>query len=160
MRIKLIAVGTRMPDWVGTAFSEYAKRMPPICQLELTEVPAIKRGKNADIPRTLRDEASAIEAVIAAMPAPTQVIALDRKGRSIDTLALAKSQQQWIDDNQNVALVIGGPEGLEPSFLGSTHQTWSLSALTFAHPLVRVMLAEQLYRAWSINANLPYHRGD
>lgn len=157
MQVNVIAVGTRMPDWVERAFTEYAKRMPPICKLHLIEVVAGKRGKNADIPRILRDEALAIKN---AMGAHTKLIALDRKGQPIDTLGLAQQQQMWIDESQDVAIIIGGPEGLDPSLLATADHTWSLSALTFAHPLVRVMVAEQMYRAWSINANLPYHRGD
>ena len=90
----------------------------------------------------------------------TKIIALDRKGKAIDTLSLAQSQQNWIDESQDIAIVIGGPEGIDQSLLSEAFSTWSLSALTFAHPLVRIMVAEQLYRAWSINANLPYHRGD
>ena len=161
MQIKLVAIGTRMPKWVEQGFSEYAKRLPTICQLELLEVPALKRGKNADIPRILRDEAAALRhAITQSLGAQAKIIALDRKGRKIDTLTLARQQQQWIDDSQGVAIVIGGPEGLEPEFLASADAIWTLSALTFAHPLVRVMVAEQLYRAWSINANLPYHRGE
>ena len=157
MQIKLIAVGTRMPKWVEQGYQEYAQRMPNICSLELVEISAKKRGKNADTARILRDEASAIQAAISA---GTLVIALDRKGKQVDTLALASHLQNWIDESQNVAILIGGPEGIDPQFLAQTQLKWSLSAMTFAHPVVRVMLAEQLYRAWSINANLPYHRGD
>ncbi len=146
-----------MPAWVTQAFQQYAQRMPKLCQLHLVEIPAKKRGKNADTDRILRDEAAAINAAIAKT---ALVISLDRKGKHIDTEALAVHQQQWIDDSQDVAIVIGGPEGLDPDFLASSNAIWSLSHLTFAHPVVRVMLAEQLYRAWSINANLPYHRGD
>lgn len=146
-----------MPDWVSTAYKQYEQRMPPVCQLQLQEIAAIKRGKNADTARILRDEAAAIEA---AVPDGARIFALDRRGRSIDTEYLAKQMQGWIDDSQDVAIVIGGPEGLHPEFMQKAHATWSLSALTFAHPVVRVMLAEQLYRAWSINANLPYHRGE
>lgn len=146
-----------MPPWVQQGFKEYAQRMPALCQLELHEIAAKKRGKNADTARILRDEAIAIEAAI---PAGTLHIALDRRGRAIDTPGLARQLQGWIDNSQDVAIVIGGPEGLAPNYLRNTPNTWSLSALTFAHPVVRVMLAEQLYRAWSINANLPYHRGE
>lgn len=157
MRIKLLAIGTRMPQWVSQGFEEYAQRMPAVCQLELHELAAKKRGKNADTARILRDEAAAIEAAI---PSGMLHIALDRKGKAIDTPELARQMQSWIDDSQDVAIIIGGPEGLSPDYLAKTQRKWSLSALTFAHPVVRVMLAEQLYRAWSINANLPYHRGD
>ncbi len=157
MKITLIAIGTRMPAWVIAGFKEYQQRMPQVCALELHEIAALKRGKNADIPRILRDEAAAISA---AVPKGAQIIALDRKGKHIDTDMLATQMQGWIDNSQDVAIIIGGPEGLERDFMTKANRLWSLSALTFAHPVVRVMLAEQLYRAWSINANLPYHRGD
>jgi len=146
-----------MPTWVQQGFNEYAQRMPNLCELELQEIAAKKRGKNADTARILRDEANALKEAI---PDNCLTIALDRKGKNIDTLGLAAQLQNWIDDNQDVAILIGGPEGIDPSYLHSINLKWSLSAMTFAHPIVRVMLAEQLYRAWSINANLPYHRGD
>lgn len=157
MRIKLLAVGTRMPKWVEQGYAEYAQRMPKLCQLELVEIAAKKRGKNPDTARILRDEAHALQA---AVPKGTLLIALDRKGKHIDTEALASNLQNWIDESQDVAILIGGPEGIDPNYLAHIELKWSLSAMTFAHPVVRVMLAEQLYRAWSINANLPYHRGD
>jgi len=157
MRIKLLAVGTKMPQWVIQAYQEYAQRMPAVAQLELVEITAKKRGKNADTARILRDEG---EALRAAVPKGALTIALDRKGKQVDTEGLARKLQRWIDDSQDVAILIGGPEGIDPDYLNSIQTKWSLSALTFAHPVVRVMLAEQLYRAWSINANLPYHRGD
>jgi len=146
-----------MPSWVEQGYREYAQRMPTLCSMELLEIPAKKRGKNADTARILRDEAAAIQAAI---PAGTLSIALDRKGKHVDTETLACNLQQWIDNSQDVAIIIGGPEGLDANYLNSVQQKWSMSAMTFAHPVVRVMLAEQLYRAWSINANLPYHRGD
>ncbi|MBT8113919.1 MAG: 23S rRNA (pseudouridine(1915)-N(3))-methyltransferase RlmH [Arenicella sp.] len=157
MKIKLIAIGKRMPGWVTDAYQQYARRLPPVCQLELVEIAAKKRGKNPDIPRILRAEAADIKASI---PDSHLTIALDRKGKTIDTVQLAQHMQNWIDQSQDVAILIGGPEGIDPELIGATSIKWSLSALTFAHPLVRVMLAEQLYRAWTINANLPYHRGD
>ena len=157
MRIKLLAVGTRMPKWVEEGYREYAQRMPSICQLELVEIAAKKRGKNADTARILRDEAALLQAAIGK---GALTIALDRKGKHIDTEALAHNMQNWIDESQDVAILIGGPEGIDPNYLSQVQRKWSLSAMTFAHPVVRVMLAEQLYRAWSINANLPYHRGD
>jgi len=146
-----------MPKWVEQGYKEYALRLPNLCQLELVEIAAKKRGKNADTARILRDEAVALQAAI---PRGSIVIALDRKGKHIDTHTLATELQSWIDASQNVAILIGGPEGIDPNYLKTIQRKWSLSAMTFAHPVVRVMLAEQLYRAWSINANLPYHRGD
>ena len=157
MRIKLIALGTKMPQWVTQGYQEYAQRLPHQCQLELVELAAKKRGKNADTVRILRDEAQDLKEAI---PSDYLVIALDRKGKAVDTELLAKKLQGWIDDSQNVAILIGGPEGIDPNYLKEISQKWSLSAMTFAHPVVRVMLAEQIYRAWSIIANLPYHRGD
>ena len=157
MRIKLLAIGTRMPRWVELGYQEYAQRMPALCSLELVEIAAKKRGKNADTSRILRDEASALESAI---PRGAITIALDRRGKHIDTECLAKHLQSWTDESQDVVILIGGPEGIDPDYLGRIQRKWSLSAMTFAHPVVRVMLAEQLYRAWSINANLPYHRGD
>lgn len=157
MKIRIVAIGTKMPSWVQQAVGEYLNRMPQICQVELCELSAKKRGKNADTARILRDEAQAVRDAI---PAQSLTIVLDRKGKTISTLDLAKSMQDWIDHSQDVAIVIGGPEGVDPDFLSAADRIWSLSAMTFAHPLARIMLAEQLYRAWSINANLPYHRGD
>jgi 23S rRNA (pseudouridine1915-N3)-methyltransferase len=156
MHIKLLAIGTKMPQWVEQGFLQYAQRMPALCSLELVEIAAKKRGKNADTARILRDEAASLKRCIAV---GSLSIALDRKGSTIDTLKLAQNMQGWIDQSQDVAILIGGPEGIDPAYLREVDLKWSLSALTFAHPLVRVMLAEQLYRAWSINANLPYHRG-
>lgn len=146
-----------MPSWVETGYKEYAQRMPKLCELELVEIAAKRRGKNADTTRILRDEAQALSAAI---PKGTLTIALDRKGKHIDTEGLARNMQSWIDESQDVAILIGGPEGIDPNYLTTVQLKWSMSAMTFAHPVVRVMLAEQLYRAWSINANLPYHRGD
>lgn len=157
MRIKLLAVGTRMPDWVERGYHEYAQRMPKLCQLELVEIPAKKRGKNADTARILRDEAVALQS---AVPQGAIVVALDRRGKHISTETLAEQLQNWIDESQDVAILIGGPEGIDPNYLAKVQRKWSMSAMTFAHPVIRVMLAEQLYRAWSIIASLPYHRGD
>lgn len=146
-----------MPGWVEQGYMEYAQRMPALCQLELHEIVAKKRGKKADTARILSDEASELQAAI---PKGYLTIALDRTGKVVDTRALAEHMQNWIDNSQNVAIIIGGPEGIDAAMLAQIPNKWSLSAMTFAHPIVRVMLAEQLYRAWSINANLPYHRGD
>ena len=146
-----------MPSWIDEGFKEYAQRMPKLCDLELVEIAAKKRGKNADTVRILRDEARELESAI---PKGALCIVLDRKGKAISTEDLATNMQRWIDDSQDVAILIGGPEGVDPQLISRCQMLWSLSAMTFAHPVVRVMLAEQLYRAWSINANLPYHRGD
>lgn len=155
MHIHLIAIGQRMDAWVNEAYQEFAKRMPPECALLLKEIPAGKRGKNADIPRILQQEG---ERMLAAIPDGARVIALDVEGRQWSTPQLAQQLEQWLPSGQDVALLVGGPEGLAPQCLERARQRWSLSALTLPHPLVRVVLAEQLYRAWTIIKGHPYHR--
>jgi 23S rRNA (pseudouridine1915-N3)-methyltransferase len=157
MKISVVALGTKMPAWVEQGVAQYQQRMPQKCQFEMVELAAKKRGKNADVARILRDEAQDIQK---ALPKDSLVIALDRRGKRVDTVMLASKMQEWIDQNQDVAILIGGPEGIDANYLKQVPMCWSLSDLTMAHPLVRVVLAEQIYRAWSIIANLPYHRGD
>lgn len=157
MHIYIISVGTRMPVWVKTACEEYARRLPPHCRFEIKEIVAGKRLKGSDIKRVLRDEG---ERILAALPKDCTVIALERSGSQIDTENMAAQMQQWLSGGRDVALLIGGPEGLSAACLDRADTAWSLSALTLAHPVVRVVLAEQLYRAWSILENRPYHRGD
>lgn len=155
MHIHLLTIGTRMPEWVVQACVHYAKRMPPHCRFRLKEIPAGKRSKGSDIGRILRDEG---ERLLAAVPRDCHVIALERTGRTIDTETLAKEMNSWLSGGRDVALLIGGPEGLAPECLQRADSQWSLSALTMAHPIARIVLAEQLYRAWSILENQPYHR--
>lgn len=155
MQIHLIAVGERMPGWVQTGFEEYARRLPHGCRLVLREIAPGRRGKNADIARAIRDEADRIEA---ALPAGCCLVALDVQGRALSTEALAGRLDDWLQGGRDVALLVGGPDGLHPELLARAELRWSLSALTFPHPLVRVILAEQIYRAWSVLTNHPYHR--
>lgn len=155
MRIHIVAVGQRMPSWVDQACNEYFKRMPAYARVELHEVPAPKRTKGADRGRVLREEC---ERIRAATPLDCRAIALERTGRPIDSEQLACSLRSWFSEARDVALWIGGPDGLAPECLRRAGERWSLSALTLAHPVARVLLAEQLYRAWSIVGNLPYHR--
>ncbi len=155
MKIHLIAIGTRMPVWVRAGYAEYAKRVTGICRLDLIEVAAAKRGKNADIARATQDEG---ERMLRAVPSDCRIVALERSGRRKNTLQLADALRGWLNDGRDVAFLVGGPEGLSTACLRRAHETWSLSELTLAHPLVRVVLAEQIYRAWSIVNNLPYHR--
>ncbi len=157
MRIHIISVGTRMPKWVKTACEEYARRLPPHCRFDIKEIGAGKRFKGSDINRVLRDEG---ERLLAALPKDCSVIALERAGRPIDTIYVAEQMKLWLSGGRDIALLIGGPEGLSAACLERADTQWSLSALTLAHPVVRVVLAEQLYRAWSILENRPYHRGD
>lgn len=155
MRIYLIAIGQRMDTWVNQGYQEFAKRLPQECSLQLKEIPAGKRGKNADIARILQQEG---ERMLAAIPAGAHVIALDVEGKPWSTPQLAQQLQQWLQSGQDVALLVGGPEGLASQCYERAQQRWSLSALTLPHPLVRVVLAEQLYRAWTLTKGHPYHR--
>ncbi|NOX76729.1 MAG: 23S rRNA (pseudouridine(1915)-N(3))-methyltransferase RlmH [Gammaproteobacteria bacterium] len=155
MRISLIAVGTRMPGWVSQGFDDYAKRLPVDYALQLVEVPAGKRGKGADLARIKRDEG---ERSLAVIPKGARVVALEVGGRAWSTEQLAQQVDTWRHDGRDVALLVGGPEGLAPQCLARAEQRWSLSNLTLPHPLVRIVVAEQLYRAWSILHHHPYHR--
>ncbi|WP_456415670.1 23S rRNA (pseudouridine(1915)-N(3))-methyltransferase RlmH [Thiolapillus sp.] len=155
MNIHLIAVGDKMPPWVQEGYQEYARRLPSECALKLLEISARHRGKNADIARIARDEG---RAMLKAVPRSSRVIALEVNGRSWRTEDLARQLQNWLADGRDVSLLVGGPEGLAPECRERADQLWSLSPLTLPHPLVRVVIAEQLYRAWSILNNHPYHR--
>jgi len=155
MHIQLVAVGTKMPGWVTQGYQEYANRFPADMALQLKEIPAGKRGKNADIKRILQKEG---EQMLSAVPASNHIVALDVLGKPWDTHELAKQLTRWQHDGRNVSLLVGGPEGLAPECRSKASQKWSLSPLTLPHPLVRIVLAESLYRAWSLNNNHPYHR--
>jgi len=155
MHIMVAAVGQRMPHWVNEAWTGYARRMPNTLGMTLREVPLAKRGKNAD---TRRLKSAESDALYAAMPARANVIALDVKGQSWSTEKLAQNLQNWMADGRDVGLMIGGPDGISNDILQKADTRWSLGPLTLPHPLVRVVLAEQLYRAWTITQNHPYHR--
>ncbi|MFA7483296.1 MAG: 23S rRNA (pseudouridine(1915)-N(3))-methyltransferase RlmH [Vulcanimicrobiota bacterium] len=156
MQLHLVAVGTKMPAWVEQGFQEYARRMPPRMPLVLHEIPGKHRGKNADIQRLLKEEG---QKMLEAVPKGAHIIALDPSGRQQTTEELALTFESWMSLGADVALLVGGPEGLAPECLQAAHGKWSLSKLTFPHPLVRVVVAEALYRAWSVMTNHPYHRG-
>ena len=155
MRISLIAVGSKMPGWVEQGYQEYARRMPADCNLQLVEIAAGKRGKGADIVRITRQEG---EKMLAAVPRGARIVTLEVTGRAWKTEQLSTELDHWMHDGRDVALLVGGPEGLAPECVARAEQRWSLSNLTLPHPLVRIVVAEQLYRAWSILQNHPYHR--
>jgi 23S rRNA (pseudouridine1915-N3)-methyltransferase len=155
MRIHMLCIGNRMPDWVTVGYQEYAKRMPRECELTLREIPPGKRGKNADIARAVEAEGQKMQAAI---PSGDRVVAVDLNGREWSTPQLAGVLSGWMGEGRNVSLLVGGPDGLDPSCLARADEAWRLSALTFPHPLVRIILAEQLYRAFGILNNHPYHR--
>ena len=155
MKIKLLAVGTKMPSWVTQGYDEYARRMPSDMQLQLQELGLGFRGKSADLKRAIAKEG---EQMLAAIPAQDYVIALDVLGNPWSTQQLAKQCGDWRMSGRNVTLLVGGPDGLDPASVARADQRWSLSPLTLPHPLVRVVLAEQIYRAWSLLNNHPYHK--
>jgi 23S rRNA (pseudouridine1915-N3)-methyltransferase len=155
MKIHLISVGNKMPDWVTQAYQIYQKRLTGSVQLELIEIPLNKRGKNADIKRLIEKES---QQMLAAIPPRYRVVCLDVKGKALSTENLAQKLENYEQQGDNIALLIGGPEGLSNNCLARADESWSLSAMTLPHPMVRVILAEQIYRAWSLNIGHPYHR--
>jgi 23S rRNA (pseudouridine1915-N3)-methyltransferase len=155
MRLHLIAAGTRMPSWVNAGFEDYAARLPPECRLLIKEIPLGAGRSGGDTAKALRDEG---EKMLAAVPAGARVIALDLRGRAFSTEELASQLNRWLQGGRDQALLVGGPDGLHPDCLDRAELRWSLSPLTLPHGLVRVVVAEQLYRAWSLLKNHPYHR--
>lgn len=155
MKIHILSVGNRMPAWIQTGVDEYTRRMPPECRVSFVELAPGQRSKNADLARILRQES---ERMLAAIPKGAKVVALDVKGREWSTEQLAGQLSHWMEDGRDVALLIGGPDGIDATCMAVAEQRWSLSPLTFPHPLVRVIVAEQLYRANSVLNNHPYHR--
>ena len=155
MRIHLIAAGTRMPAWVSAGFDDYAGRMPPECRLLLKEIALGSSRSGGDTKKAMLEEG---EKMLAAVPEGANLIALDVRGKTLATEELAKQLNQWLQEGRDQVLLIGGPDGLAPDCLARATYRWSLSPLTLPHGLVRVVVAEQLYRAWSILKNHPYHR--
>ena len=144
-----------MPGWVTEGFTEYAKRLPAEFSLELIEIPLGQRGKNADIERAIRRES---DAILAAIDPQDYVVALEVKGKNWSTEQLAENMARWQMEGHSICLIIGGPDGLDRKVLERAQQKWSLSALTLPHPLVRIVLIEQIYRAISLLNNHPYHK--
>jgi 23S rRNA (pseudouridine1915-N3)-methyltransferase len=154
MKLLLVAVGQRQPAWADTAYADFAKRFPPEMRLELKAVKAEPRGAKTTA-QLMSAEASRIEA---ALPRGVRRVALDEHGERVTTLALAERLKAWQRDGRDVALLIGGPDGLDASLKASADETLRLSELTLPHAFVRVLLAEALYRAWTVMVNHPYHR--
>lgn len=155
MRAQLLCIAERAPAWVKAGFDEYAQRLAHKLPLMLTELPLGPRGKNADLKRALADEGQRMHAAI---PRQARVIALDGRGEAWSSEALARQLNAWMNDGRDLCFLIGGPDGLAPPCLMVAHQKWSLGPLTLPHALVRILLAEQLYRALSQLSNHPYHR--
>jgi 23S rRNA (pseudouridine1915-N3)-methyltransferase len=155
MRVRVVAAGTRLPAWIDAGFAEYARRMPPAVPLELTEIAVGRRGGQGAMGRALRAEG---ERMVAAVAPGSWVVALDVRGRALDTPGLARWWAGRLNDGRDLVFLIGGPDGLAPQCLGRIDERLSLSPLTFPHGLVRILLAEQLYRAVTLLQGHPYHR--
>lgn len=155
MQIHFIVIGQKMPQWVEQGYQEYAKRLPKSCSLNLIELAMAPRGKTSSVAQNKQLEAKRIEAAI---PKGARLVILDEKGQQPTTLKLAAQLEDWLAGGQDIALVVGGPDGLDQSLKDRAQWKWSLSNLTLPHPLVRVLVAEQIYRAWSVTQNHPYHR--
>ena len=155
MQLIIAAVGHKMPAWIEGGFGEYAKRMPPECRIQLKEIKPVERsgGKTAETVMAL--ERTKIEAAI---PKGSRIVALDERGKDLTTTQLSQLLIQWQQDGRDVTFVIGGADGLDADFKSSVDMLVRVSSLTLPHGMVRVLLAEQLYRAWSITQNHPYHR--
>ncbi|HPH12534.1 MAG TPA: 23S rRNA (pseudouridine(1915)-N(3))-methyltransferase RlmH [Burkholderiaceae bacterium] len=154
MKLVIVAVGQRVPDWAQTAWDDYAKRFPHELRVELKTVKTEPRGSKT-LETLHAAERARIEGAIAK---GSRIVALDERGETLTTAALAKRLKTWQLESDDVALVIGGPDGLDPAFRSAAHERIRLSDMTLPHAFARVLLVEQLYRAWSINANHPYHR--
>jgi 23S rRNA (pseudouridine1915-N3)-methyltransferase len=154
MKLWVVAVGQRVPAWAQSAWDDFAKRFPPDMRVELKAVKTESRAS-----KTLETiYAAEKERIQAAIPKGVRIVALDERGTTVTTAALASKLVQWQLDALDVAFVIGGPDGLDPAFKQAAHERLRLSDLTLPHAMVRVLLVEQLYRAWSMQTNHPYHR--
>jgi 23S rRNA (pseudouridine1915-N3)-methyltransferase len=156
VKARLIAVGERAPGWVAEGFGEYQKRLSHWLPLELLEVEPGLRGKGRDVARATSDEGAR---VLAALPKNAYVIALDGGGKTYNSEHLSRRLERWRLQGRDLAFLIGGPEGHAPDVLQRADEAWSLGPLTLPHMLVRLVLAEQVYRAAALLANHPYHRG-
>jgi len=155
MKLNLLAVGTKMSDWVNEGYQEYAKRLPRECSLHLHEITSAKRGKTGNATKWMSEEG---ERLLANIADNHHVVALEVTGKSWSTEQLADQLKNWQADGRDISLLVGGPDGLSEDCLQRANQYWSLSPLTLPHSLVRIVMAEQLYRAWTILQHHPYHR--
>jgi len=155
MKLLVVAVGERMPHWVDEGFADYARRFPRQARLALAEVRPEKRGPTRTVAQALAGEAKRIDAVL---PPGCRRVVLDERGRDVTTAALARLLEGWLGEGHDCAFLVGGPDGLDPGLKRAGDLTLRLSSLTLPHAIVRIVLAEQLYRALSILDNHPYHR--
>ena len=157
MRIQLVAVGTRLPQWQQQGFQEYARRLPKECAMQLTEIPAAARAKSKPTKQAIQKES---ERMLAAVDTSDYVVALDQPGTQYSSEDLSALLAAWLAQGRHLSMLIGGADGLSDACRSRADLRWSLSDMTLPHGLVRVMVAEQMYRAWSILHGHPYHRGE
>lgn len=155
MRIEVIAIGQNMPEWVNTSTQIYQKRLPKNFTLDFKSLPIIKRSKSNSITKIIEQES---QAILKAIPKNSYIIALDATGKKLSTEGMFKKFDKIKLEYSHISLIIGGPDGLSKEIKQKSNEIWSLSDLTFAHPIVRVILAEQIYRCWSYSQGHPYHR--
>jgi len=155
MKLQILAVGHKMPGWIASGFDEYAKRMPPELRIELREIKPEPRTGSRTAQSVMAAERQRIEA---ALPKGARIVALDERGQDWTTMQLAAALPAWQQEGRDVSFVIGGADGLAPELKARAELMLRVSSLTLPHGMVRVLLAEQLYRAWSITQNHPYHR--
>jgi 23S rRNA (pseudouridine1915-N3)-methyltransferase len=155
LNIELLAAGTKPPDWIATGIKEYQKRLPRDWPLDIREIPVAKRRKGEPVTRQIQEEG---QRMLAAISPNSMVVTLDRNGKNWSTEELAGKLESWQLEFSKVQFLIGGPDGLSNDCLAAASQSWSLSKLTFPHFIVRILLAEQIYRAWSVLNNHPYHK--
>lgn len=155
MQVRCLAIGNKMPAWVNGGVAEYQKRLPREWRFDFVELPLGGRAKNRDLQQAIQQES---ESMLKMIDGREHVIALDLNGKNWSTEDLGQQLQNWQFEGQNISFLIGGPDGLGQPALSRANQKWCLSALTLPHPLVRVLLVEQLYRAWSLLNNHPYHK--
>jgi 23S rRNA (pseudouridine1915-N3)-methyltransferase len=155
MRIRLLAAGTRMPAWIDAGYQAYATRLPHECRLELKEIPLGRRSRGADLKKAIASEG---DRMLSALTPSERIVALEVSGRALDTPQLSRHLDEWMQDGRDIAMLVGGPDGLAPVCLQRAEFRWSLSPLTLPHGLVRIVVAEQLYRAFSLLRGHPYHR--
>jgi len=155
MKIHLIAVGKKIPEWINTGYSEFSNRMPPELKLNLIELAPSARNKSTPIKKNIKEEGERIQTAI---PSNSRLIVLDEKGKNFSSVDLSQKMESWFPMAQDIAIVIGGADGIDPIIKQQADEIWTLSSFTLPHALVRVVIAEQLYRAWSIFKGHPYHR--
>ncbi|MFL6710888.1 MAG: 23S rRNA (pseudouridine(1915)-N(3))-methyltransferase RlmH [Massilia sp.] len=155
MQLLIVAVGHKMPAWIETGFQEYVKRMPPELRIVLKEIKPVERSGSKTAATAMALERERIEAVL---PKNVRIVALDERGKDLTSVGLSEQLQAWQLGGGDTALLIGGADGLDPALKARADSLIRISSMTLPHGIVRVMLAEQLYRAWSITQNHPYHR--